>query len=154
MEEMLPNNIDGIHINVEDGKRVINMPIMMTGEQFGRWNKGRGGVFSKDVFKWNKGDEHGNYVMLEGDGKKLILRLIEDENLEDFQMLKLVQGKLVDKFYMKLQDLSEPEEKNGYIEENEPEDLVLSESMNINSTNIPPEDEEAGSSKSISLFND
>jgi len=156
MEEMLPNNIDGIHINIEDGRRVINMPPLMTGEQFGKWKKSRGGIFSKDVFRWIRGEDHGNYVLLEGEGKKLILRLIEDENLEDFKILKLVQGRLVDKFYMKFKDLSDPEEENGYINENDQEDITLLEdSMTINSTNIPHEDDaEAGSGKSLSLFND
>jgi hypothetical protein len=160
IEEMIPNNIDGIHISIDNGHRQIILPVMMSGEQFRKWNKGRGGVFSKDVFLWNKGKEYGNYVLLKGEDKKLILRLIEEENLEDFQARKLVQGKLVDKFYMELKNLSENAEtqKNlGYIKENDQEDLTLEDSMTMKSTtnNIPPVDnDEAGSGKSISLFDD
>ena len=159
IEEIFPINIDGVLVDVKDNIREVGLPITMTGEQFGRWKaKGRGGVFYKDLFNWINGKEHGKYVHIEGeyteDEKKIgIFRLIEDEELEDFEAKKLVNGKLVDKFYMELIDLSEfSDNKDGYIEENQEDDITLDQSMNLNPNNIPPEEDEANSGRSISLF--
>ena len=157
MEEMIPNSIDGVHISIVDNVRQIDLPMTMNGEQFGRWKRYRGGVFFRDLYLWNKGDEYGNYVLLEGENKKLILRLITDEEYEDFKERKLVQGKLIDKYYMELKNLSvneESDQKLGYTDEKD-EDIISEDSMSIKPTNIPlQDDEEAGSSKSVSLFND
>jgi len=160
MEEIFPININGVEVNVKDNIREIALPITMTGEQFARWKaKGPGGVFYRDLFSWINGKDHGKYVHIEGeynkDEKKIgIYRLIEDEELPDFEAKRLVKGKLVDKFYMELKDLSENSENNdGYIEENQEDDIISDQSMNLNSNNIPQkEDDEANSGRSISLF--
>ena len=160
MEETFPINIDGVLVDVRDGLREVNLPTTMTGEQFGRWKaKGKGGVFYKDLFRWINGKDHGKYVRVEGEYTEnekyiAICRLIEDEELPDFEAKKLVNGKYVDKFYMELINLSEIDENSdGYIQEKETDDIIESQPMNLNPNNIPPlEDDEANSGRSISLF--
>lgn len=157
MEELIPTNIEGVIINVVEKKREINLPVTMGGEQFAKWKKGKGGPFYRDLFLWAKGKEHGKYVSMEYGNEKIIVRLIDDNELDDFQSRKLIHGKLKDKSYMILLDMSkngELNEKNGYIEENKDEDIISEISMNINPTNIPQDDDEAGSGRSISLFDD
>ena len=77
MEEMLPNTIENVHIKAVNGRREINIPITMSGEHFVKWKMGRGGVFFKDIFKWLNNKVFGKYILLEGEGKKAIYRLIE-----------------------------------------------------------------------------
>lgn len=158
MKDLVPNNIEGVIINVIDKKREILIPVTMTGEQFARWKKRKGGMFYRDLFLWLNGKNHGKYVSMECGEENLIVRLIDDNELDEFNSRKLVHGKIKDKSYMILLDLSENgklNEKNGYIdEENKDEDLLSEISMNINQPNIPQDDDEAGSGKSISLFED
>lgn len=132
----------------------------MGGEQFGRWKaKGRGGVFYKDLFNHLNGKDHGKYIHVEGEYKEDekyigICRIIEDDELPDFEAKKLVNGKYVDKFYMELVNLSEKNENSDeYIQENQGDEEIESQPMNLKPNQIPPlDDEEAGSSRSISLF--
>ena len=157
MEEIVPNKIEEVYISIEDGLRQVILPITMNGEQYTRWKRGRGGVFYRDVFLWNIDKPHGKYILMEGEGEKSVLRLIEDDEIEDFEDRKLISGKVKDKPYMKLIDLAENGEMKrnfGYIEQNDQDDITESESMIINPPNIPLEDEEANSGKSISLFDD
>jgi len=158
MEELIPTNIEGVNINVINKVREIALPVLMGGEQFTRWKNRKGGPFYRDLFLWANGREHGKYVSMEEGNEKLIVRLIDEDEYDDFAARKLVHGKIKDKPYMILLDLSknaDSDEKNGYIEETQKEeDLTLDHSMSINQPNIPHEDDEAGSGKSISLFDD
>lgn len=158
MKDLIPTNIEGIIVNVIDKKREILLPTTMVGEQFSRWKKRKGGIFYRDLFLWIHGKDHGKYVSMEYGEEKLIVRLIDDTELDDFNSHKLIHGKIKDKPYMILLDLSENgklNEKNGYIiEENKDEDLISEISMNINQPNIPQDEDEAGSGRSISLFDD
>ena len=160
MEKIYPIEIDGVLVEVKDGRREVSLPVTMTGEQFGRWKaKGRGGVFYKDLFGFLNEKDHGKYVHVEGEYTEnekyiAICRIIEDEELSDFEAKKLVNGKYVDKFYMELVNLSEKKENsNEYIQENQGNDEIESQPMNLKPNHIPPlDDEEAGSGRSISLF--
>ena len=120
MEEIVPNNINGVLVSIKDGMHQLDIPSEMTGEQFAGWKKGRGGVFSKDVYLWNMNKLCGKYILMEGDGKKFILRLIEEDEVKKFKSCKLIEGKVKDKPYMKLVDLSKnakSKRKFKYIEE-------------------------------------
>lgn len=131
------------------------MPINMIGEQWARWKNNKGGVLYRDIFKWTNEKEHGKYLSMESGDEKFIIRLIDEDEIEDFQARKLVHGKIKDKSYMILSNLSKNLEEDGYIKENlEEEDILSENSMIINPPNIPQEDDEAGSGKSISLFDD
>jgi len=152
-ESLLPTTVDEVTIKVENGKREIGLPDSMNGEKFVTWKKRRGGIFYKDVFEFSRGRDHGKYVQLIGEDLEYIVRLIDEEELEDFQVRRLIHGKIKDKPFMILHNRSEIEDfdgKDGYINENDPEETE--DFMVINTINIPQEDEEAGSAKSISLF--
>jgi len=153
LEDLVPIVIDGITINVVDGKREIALPDIMNGEKFVTWKKRKGGIFYKDIFNLTRGRDHGKYVKLTGENIEYVVRLIDEEEMEDFQVRRLIHGKIKDKSFMILQNNSDIEESDGedeYINENNPEEIT--DFMVINATNIPPEDEEAGSARSISLF--
>jgi hypothetical protein len=157
MKDLIPTNIDGVIINVVEKRREIRLPLTMSGEQFARWKKGKGGMFYNDLSLWLLEKDHGNYISMEYGDENLIVRLIEDHELDEFSARRLIHGKIKDKSYMILLNLSGNEEldgKNGYIEESTDEDLISEISMNINQPNIPQDDDEAGSAKSISLFED
>ncbi len=157
MEELIPTNIEGVFINVVNKVREIALPLLMGGEQFTRWKNGRGGPFYRDLFLWAHEKEHGKYVSVEEGDEKLIVRLIDDDEYDDFVARKLVHGKIKDKPYMILEDLSknkESKEKNGYIKENQEKDITSENSMIINQPNIPQDNTEAGSGKSVLLFED
>jgi len=129
----------------------------MTGESYNRWKKGRGGVFHRDVFLWIQQKEHGKYVSMESGNEKLIVRLIDDTELDNFESRKLIQGKIKDKPYMTFKNFSEIEEakgENGYIDEISSEELFETDDMEQAIINIPLEEDEDHSSKSISLFDD
>jgi hypothetical protein len=157
IEELVPTNIEGVSINVVNKIREIGLPLLMGGEQFTKWKNRKAGPFYRDLFLWAKGRDHGKYVSMEEGDEKLIVRLIDENEYDDFAARKLVHGKIKDKPYMILQNLSknqDSEEKDGYIKEILEEYITLDNSMNINQPNIPQEDDEAGSGKSISLFDD
>jgi hypothetical protein len=130
----------------------------MNGEKYRTWKKRRGGAFYKDVFEFTRGREHGKYVMVTGEDIEYVIRLIEEEELEDFQARRLVHGKIKDKSFMILHNNSDTpekdEEEDGYIDENNQEDNENESEhlMIVKPTNIAPDDEETGSAKSISLF--
>jgi hypothetical protein len=158
IKDLVPNTIDGVVIQVIDNRRQISLPLTMNGEKFVTWKKKRGGIFYKDLFNWIKGEPYGKYIKASGEDVLLILRIIDDEDLELFQLKKLVHGKIKDQNVMILRNLSENdilEEEPEYIKESgldntketENDDPMISEIVNI-----PLEDEEANSGRSISLF--
>jgi hypothetical protein len=153
--DLLPNCIDGVTIEVQNNQRQIYLPITMTGERFHAWKKRRGGVFYKDVFLWLSGSPYGKYVEAIGENVHLILRIIDEEDLEVFQIKKLANGKVKDQNVMILKNLLEEDglEDPEYVRELDLGDSETEENPEIDElTNIPLEDDEANSSRSVSLF--
>jgi len=156
ISELVPNVIDGVTLQIVDGRREAILPPMMTGESFHSWKKRRGGIFYRDLFLWLTGQPHGQYVQASGENLLYILRIIEDDELELFEAKKLLHGKIKDKNVMiliNMFELQETEEDLGYIDElliennEEEEDPMISKI-----TNIPLEEDEANSGRSTSLF--
>lgn len=158
IKDIVPNQIDGVTIDVVDGRREIYLPVGMSGEKFLTWKKHRGGIFYKDIFSWLAGDPCGKYIQATGEGVDLILRVIDDEDLSAFQLRRLVHGKVKDQYVMILKnrlESQELEEESEYIKEidlgdpakTEEEDPMIAEIINI-----PLEDEEGHSGRSVSLF--
>lgn len=156
LEDLVPTIIDGVAVSIVNGRREISLPDHMNGDKFRTWKKRRGGAFYKDVFEFTRGRDHGKYVMVTGEDLEYVIRLIEDEELEEFQARHLVHGKIKDKSFMILHNNSETDEngeaEDGYIHENNQEDNESEHLMIVKPTNISPDDEETGSAKSISLF--
>lgn len=156
LEDLVPTIVDGVAISIINGRREISLPDNMNGDKFRTWKKRRGGIFYKDVFEFTRGREHGKYVKVTGEDIEYIIRLIEEEELEDFEARRLVHGKIKDKSFMILHNNSEidetEEDQDGYIDENNQEDTIEEHLMIVKPTNITPDDEETGSARSISLF--
>jgi hypothetical protein len=159
---LIPNTIDGVTIEVQDGRRQIHLPTTMDGERFLTWKKKRGGIFYKDVSSWLLGKVHGRYLEASGENTLLILRIIDEEDLQLFQLKRLVHGKIKDQNVMILKNLLENdslEDESEYIKEISFEDTEetketedIEDPMIAEIINIPLEEDEANSSRSMSLF--
>jgi len=150
IEELCPNSIDGIVISIEDGKRRMDLPSGMSSDVFRKWSNGKGGVFSKDITCFLKKKPVATYILMEGEGERTILRLIEDEDLLAFETRKLVDGKVKDKAYMVLRTLKEGESlstSTRYIEE-------IPEIIDPDTLDIPHDDNEDNLVQSMQLFSD
>ena len=125
--ELIPNVIDDVIIIVLPDKTcMLDIPNSMTGDKVKKWKKSRGGVFFKDVKQFIKDEAHGNYVVLEGDGRKIVARLIEEDELEIFSHLNIIDGKIKDKAYMIVRNVTGEEKlskNNRYIEQTDNMDL-------------------------------
>jgi hypothetical protein len=104
--ELVPNNVDYL-VSIVDGHHLVVFPTAITGQQFQTWKKSRGGIFSKDVLNYTLKKEHGNYILVKGEDKYFIARLISDDELLKFEALNLIDGKIKDKPYMILKHLEE-----------------------------------------------
>jgi len=154
MNEIIPNVIDEVVITISEKRCELSLPLDMTGEKYRKWKKGRGGIFYKDVLKVVENKSCGNYVLLEGNGDRFIARLIEDNEIEAFNVLKLIDGKIKDKAYMKLRNIKKEQSlntSNRYIEQN---DEVIDPIIVIETNHIASNSEGSDNQgKQVSLFN-
>jgi hypothetical protein len=108
--EMIPMSFDDVVIHSDDGIHSLTIASYFTKDKLKLWFKGRGGIFSKDYRKFLKEDSTvGKYMLIKDGNEKLIIRIIEDEQLEDFKVAKFVDGKIGDKSYMIFKKLSKTE---------------------------------------------
>lgn len=150
ISEICPNFVDGVVISIEEGKRRLDLPSSMSSDVFRKWLGGKGGVFSQDVSHFLKGKPTAKYILMEGEGERTILRLIEEEEFLAFETRKLVNGKVKDKAYMLLRNLQEGDSlttSSRYIVET-PE-IIESEPLDI-----PHPDDEDSLVQSMQLFTD
>jgi len=139
IEELIPSAFENCIVTIFEGHHTLDMPTSMTGMVFSDWMKTKAGIFSKDVQKFTYNKPHGKYVLYEGHNKKIIARLIDEEELLIFESLKLVHGHLKDVPYMILKELKDDEvftNVNRYITTNN-EDKVHDDAiiMHDESTN-------------------
>jgi len=104
--DLIPQAFNGTVVSVLDDKHVIYLPDGMDGAKFKTFRKSNGGVFNRDVLAWRRGKEHGKYLLIEGNGERKIVRLIEDEEMLLFQTFKLIKGIVKDIRYMLLRNLA------------------------------------------------
>lgn len=153
IKDICPNSVDGVVLSIEEENRLrIDLPSTMTSESFKKWVKGKGGVFSNDVRNFIKGKPAGTYILMEGEGERTILRLIEDDEFPAFEIKKLVDGKVKDKAYMILRNLKEDEPlvtSSRYIEEIIEEEIEQSEPQDM-----PHDTDEDSLIQSMQLFTD
>lgn len=134
ISEICPNVIDNVVVSLGDDKKAMkNLPITMNNEAFKKWVKGKGGIFSKDINRFYNGKTTGKYILLEGEGERTILRIIEDDELLSFEENKLVDGRIKDRPYMILKNLKNDEslsttsryiiERDDLIEESQLQDI-------------------------------
>jgi hypothetical protein len=155
IDEIVPNVIDDFIVTIFEDHHTIFLPSTTTGIQFKVWNRGRGGVFSKDVLKHTQKKKTGQYIIIKGNEVRCIARLITEEEQSLFGSLKLIDGKIKDIPYMILKNLKEDEKListrkyKEYIEK----DIINEEVMiKPSSTKIMPDDDYDHHTGSISLF--
>jgi hypothetical protein len=150
INEICPNFVDGVVVSIEEGKKRLDLPTSMSSDVFRKWMSGKGGVFSKDLSDFLKGRPAATYILMEGEGERTILRLIEDEEFLAFETRKLVDGKVKDKAYMILRNLKEEDSlttSSRYIEETS--ELIESEPLDM-----PHQEDEDSLTQSMQLFSD
>jgi len=105
--DLLPSEIDGIFVSIDENRPVLYLPENFTGEKLVRWKKDRGGILYKDIKNYLNESIKPEYVMFEGEGKKIIARVIDDSQIESFKNSKLLHGKIKDVYYMILKEVKE-----------------------------------------------
>ena len=100
MYDLVPTLVGGVIISERRGEHVLNLPMSMDGERFRLWKKTAGGIFSKDFLSWLKEKSDPEYLLITGEKWKTVIRLIDEEDVTHFEALKLINGKLKDKYYM------------------------------------------------------
>jgi hypothetical protein len=107
-----------------------------------------GGVFEQDLKIYFKTNVFPEYFIYKEDEQNLIIRLISEDELKDFNIKKLVHGKIKDVNYMVLKDFNIKESRN--------EELL--EKTTIEPINDPDPtellDELISTEHNISLFED
>ena len=109
IKELIPNVVNNVIVNIVDGKHTIFLPGDMTSMQFTNFNNGKGGVFSRDVLHYTKGQPHGKYILIEQPETNLVCRLIEEEEWLKFQVSGLINGVIKDMPYMLLKEVAKDE---------------------------------------------
>jgi hypothetical protein len=105
IKDIIPNCIDNVIVFMDEGHHNILMPPSMSKDKYTIWIHNKGGIFSKDVHNFSLNKEHGKYVLMTYKDKKIIARIIEDEEFDRFKSLNLVDGLIKDKYYMILKKL-------------------------------------------------
>jgi len=157
IDELVPNEVDGIIIGLVDNELQLHLDKDCTGAAYVKWKNGRGGIFYKDLKNWFHNKNHGQYVLLSGEDDKItIARLIEEEEVTVFDTLKLIDGKIKDKPYMRFRTIKLGEKlvkSDRYIEESKEE--MISEHNLILPNHIASGEASTDSSGSnVSLFDD
>ncbi len=150
IKDIVPNSIDGVLIAFIGEKCQIVLPDNVTGLSFKNWKNGKGGVFFNDVRNYFKNKKSGKYLLLENK-EKHIIRLIEDEELELFNTLNLVHGKLKDKPYMNLRSIRNGEKLTSIKSVKEE---IKKESKIIITDNTPLASKDSEDQGNVSLFED
>lgn len=157
MADIIPQSLNGVIITKLDGYHTLMLPDFMDQGKFKTWLKSSAGMFSKDALNYLRGKEHGKYVLIEGNGERKIVRLIEDDELHLFKSLRLVKGIVKDKPFMTVRDLDENDKLTSnkrYIKENS-EIVELEETMAVNPQPLPGvEDDHESLGSSVSLFDE
>ena len=122
MEEIIPNLVESVFININDDKIELVLPGNMCGIEFKKWKIGRGGLFLKDIYESLKKDKFNNYVLVEEDDKKKIIRLFEDNEYEIYKTRNIIDGKIKDKWFTIIKIVNSDEsltKNNRYIKQME-----------------------------------
>jgi len=150
--------IDGVKLHIIDGhiEKIISSNI--SGPFLKMWTNSRGGILYHDIKKYLKTNEFPRYYIMTSNDitEHLIIRLIEDDEVEHFTLRRLNNGKIKDFNYMILKDLAlgfESLQKSSEYIERLPIDNTEVEIDETDDNYIPLIDE-ASSEHNISLFKD
>jgi hypothetical protein len=106
IKDIIPQSFNGTIITIMDGLHLLWLGEKMDEPKYRTFlRKSKGGIFNKDVLAYRRGNPHGDYVLIEGNGERKIVRLIEDEEILSFKSVHLIHGIIKDKPYMLLRNL-------------------------------------------------
>jgi hypothetical protein len=157
IKTVLPIMIDNVIVTIENESHRLYLPTQMGKESYKRWNKGPGGLFSRDLHYMNTGRTSGKYVTFNDHETVTILRLVSEDEVETFESLDLLHLKVgnflatIIKTYKKGQKLHLADE---YIEENNEDHPLEVIHINHNNNVENEDDEDYGRTQSVSLFDD
>ncbi len=119
IQDLVPINIDGFIVSIINNHHTIIIPKNVDGIQLKTWYMKRGGIFAKDLLNFLKNKSHGQYVIIKTKDTKIIVRLIEEKEIQRFKILNLIDGKIKDKCYMILKEIGKEKNRQLYINEND-----------------------------------
>lgn len=121
IENLIPGIYDNVTISIKDGCHCLMIPQNMDRLKFKLWKISSSGIFSRDLLRKIKGKSIGEWIKIKSKNYKTIIRLIKENELEEFENLSLIHGKIKDSYYMHLKTLNIDKNirwSSGYIEEN------------------------------------
>lgn len=156
LKEIIPNNIDNVIVNIIEGRHILFLPNDMIKEKYKKWINGKGGVFSKDVHQYNIGNLKSKYILIKNDKESLICRLINDDELETFNSLKIIDGIIKDKPFTLIKKVNNDEklsQTKRYINETN-ENSFMEEDHKTITPQYMSSQEDGANYSSHSLFNE
>jgi hypothetical protein len=157
MIDLLPQDFGEVAISILDKQHTITFSDTMNGDKYRTFRKSKGGMFSRDALAYTRGKDNSKYLLIEGNGERKVVRIIEDGELLLFQTLKLIHGIIKDRPYMLLKELGKGEKipgGHGYIKKNSETEEEIEDVMNVNPTKIDIEDDHNSVGSSVSLFDE
>jgi hypothetical protein len=122
--ELIPGIYGTVTFRTDSDLYVLHIPENMDGSRFKFWRKTAAGLFLRSLKQLRKGNPSGEWLLIESKSYKSVVRLIESEELDEYKALRLVHGKIKDKYYMHLKTVRSSENINwdiGYIEQDDDE---------------------------------
>lgn len=127
IEDIMPLAQDNIAVYVIDNRHTIALSSNVGTIALKNFIKSRIGIYSKDIKRYTRGKSIGEYMLLTSETEKLIVRLVKDEELADFELKGFIDGKLKDSKYTVIKKLNASDDKlSSGIEtfKNEDNDLL------------------------------
>jgi len=118
IKELLPGIYNEVIVRLQNDKHLLNLPENMDSDRFKFWKKTAAGLFSRDALRFTREKPSGEWLLIEGKNYKTVVRLLDADEHEEFTALKLVHGKIKDKYYMHLKTVVNGNNINwntGYI---------------------------------------
>jgi len=120
MADLLPFYHNRVVVRVNEGEHTLNLPEDMDSLKFKIWKNKAGGIFSKDLLRWMREKDHGQYFIVKSENMQSIIRLINEDDVIHFNSLGLLNGKIKDSYYMHLKTVGINQNIRGserYIDE-------------------------------------
>lgn len=133
--DLTPGLYRGVVIKMLENEHILDIPEYMDAVKFRFWKKSPAGILSRDLIRKSRNKEVGEWFLVESENFNTIIRTIKDEELAEFDALKIVHGKLKDSYYMHLKTVPGTKNVNwysGYINQTkttEFDDDEMSESL-------------------------
>ena len=157
LEKLIPQLFDDAAVTIINNHHMLFLNIDMSGDKYKTFKKSIGGIFSKDLLNFSRNKLHGKYILIEGEGKRIVARLIENEEVLLFQTYHLIHGLIKDKPYMQLKKLHQGEKLSNsgrYIKQRNSEHESVKDDVKINPQVKAVDEDNKFDTISVSLFDE